>query len=157
MSCTVVDNIATRNASGGGLYSAAGEGERPIIKSSIFADNRADDGFDDVDGSVQSQDYNLIEHPSANHYDLSGPSDHNIIGQDPLLGPLRDNGGGTQTHALPSGSPAIDRGSCTDIAGDPITSDQRGIARPQGNRCDIGAYEFPMERVYLPLLARASP
>jgi hypothetical protein len=149
--------VATRNASGGGLYSAVQEGEGPVIKSSIFADNRADARFDDLDGKVRSQDYNLIEHPSPYHYDLTGPSDHNIIGQDPLLGLLGDNGGGTQTHALQPGSPAIDSGSCTDIAGDLITSDQRGIARPQGIRCDIGAYEFSMERVYLPLLTRAFP
>jgi hypothetical protein len=56
----------------------------------------------------------------------------------PLLGPLADNGGGTPTQALLPGSPAID-------AGDPITcpaTDQRGISRPQGAACDIGAYEL---------------
>lgn len=55
---------------------------------------------------------------------------------DPLLAALADNGGGTETHALQAGSPAIDAG---DGAACPAT-DQRGTAR-QGT-CDIGAYEL---------------
>ena len=58
---------------------------------------------------------------------------------DPNLGPLADNGGPTRTHALLAGSPAV--------AGVPasgsgcLARDQRGVARPQGDACDIGAYE----------------
>jgi hypothetical protein len=55
----------------------------------------------------------------------------------PLLGPLAFNGGPTETQALLAGSPAIDAGA-TD--GCP-QFDQRGVARPQGRACDIGAYE----------------
>jgi len=58
------------------------------------------------------------------------------------LGPLRDNGGPTLTH-LP-GSAAIDvieAGDCTDAGGELLTKDQRGISRPQGPRCDVGAVE----------------
>jgi hypothetical protein len=55
----------------------------------------------------------------------------------PELGPLANNGGPTQTLALLSGGPAIDAGS--DMACPPI--DQRGISRPQGPHCDIGAFE----------------
>jgi uncharacterized repeat protein (TIGR01451 family) len=56
---------------------------------------------------------------------------------DPLLGPLANNGGPTQTHALLPGSPAIDAG------GECIAfPDQRGVVRPQGAACDIGAYEL---------------
>ncbi|MGD2179176.1 MAG: DUF11 domain-containing protein [Anaerolineae bacterium] len=127
--------------SGGGLYSDPEVGAGPIVRNSLFADNvgpTAGNG-PDIYGRVQSQDYNLIE--STSGYTLSGVTDHNITGHDPLLGPLDDNGGDTRTHALQPGSPAIDAGSCTDVAGDPITRDQRGIARPQGVRCDIGAYE----------------
>ncbi len=60
-----------------------------------------------------------------------------LTNTDPRLGPLQDNGGATFTHALLAGSPAIDAG---DPAGCPAT-DQRGVARPQGAACDIGAYE----------------
>lgn len=54
-----------------------------------------------------------------------------------LLGPLADNGGPTQTMALLPGSAAIDAGDDTAC---PAT-DQRGVTRPQGAHCDIGAYE----------------
>jgi CSLREA domain-containing protein len=65
-------------------------------------------------------------------------------GVDPMLGPLQDNGGPTQTHALLQGSPAIDAGN----GGACPAADQRGVARPtDGNgdgtpACDVGAYEF---------------
>jgi hypothetical protein len=54
----------------------------------------------------------------------------------PLLGPLAQNGGPTATHALPAGSPALDAAglACPAV-------DQRGVARPQGAACDVGAYE----------------
>ncbi|MGZ9226502.1 MAG: choice-of-anchor Q domain-containing protein, partial [Anaerolineales bacterium] len=48
-------------------------------------------------------------------------------------------------HALLPGSPAIDTGNpagCTDQNGNLLTTDQRGVARPQGGRCDIGAFEL---------------
>jgi hypothetical protein len=52
------------------------------------------------------------------------------------VGPLGDNGGPTQTHALADGSPAIDAAteSCPTI-------DQRGVGRPIGGGCDVGAFE----------------
>src|SRR5216683_1643447 len=63
-----------------------------------------------------------------------------LTGTDPLLGPLASNGGPTQTQALKAGSPAIDHGG-TSANGCPPT-DQRGVTRPQGPACDIGAFEF---------------
>jgi hypothetical protein len=71
-----------------------------------------------------------------------------IIGTDPMLGPLADNGGRTQTHALLAGSPAIDAGELG-IANPPMF-DQRGPGFPRivdGNGdtfsvIDIGAYEY---------------
>jgi CSLREA domain-containing protein len=64
------------------------------------------------------------------------------------LGSLADNGGPTRTHALQSGSVAIDAASdCTLPNGAPVTTDQRGVARPQDGDgdssavCDVGAYE----------------
>jgi CSLREA domain-containing protein/uncharacterized repeat protein (TIGR01451 family) len=56
----------------------------------------------------------------------------------PLLGALVNNGGETDTMALATGSPAIDAGTAE---GCPAT-DQRGVARPAGSACDIGAYEY---------------
>ena len=70
---------------------------------------------------------------------LTGPGDQ--TNTDPMLGPLQDNGGPTLTQALLPGSPAIDAAASTDIAGNPVTVDQRGFPRPGGSGNDIGAYE----------------
>jgi hypothetical protein len=68
-----------------------------------------------------------------------------------ILGPLQNNGGPTETHALVSGSPAIDAGNpngCVDSRGAPLPTDQRGLPRAfDGNgdgraACDIGAFEL---------------
>ena len=70
-------------------------------------------------------------------------ANHSMSNTNPQLGPLANNGGPTQTMALPLGSPAVDAippstPGCTG------TTDQRGVLRPQGPGCDIGAYELIM-------------
>jgi hypothetical protein len=62
-----------------------------------------------------------------------------LTAADPQLGPLAANGGPTPTRAPAGGSPAIDHGG-TRATGCPAT-DQRGVSRPQGPACDIGAVE----------------
>jgi hypothetical protein len=57
---------------------------------------------------------------------------------DPLLGPLADNGGPTETMRIGAASPARDA-IPTPACGQPF--DQRGVHRPQGPACDIGAFE----------------
>jgi hypothetical protein len=60
------------------------------------------------------------------------------------LEPLQNNGGPTLTQLPGPGSAAIDvvePEDCMDAEGDPPTRDHRGIARPQGPRCDMGAVE----------------
>jgi hypothetical protein len=62
-------------------------------------------------------------------------------GNDPMLGALADNGGPTQTLLPLTGSPLLDAiptAVCTDVG---ILVDQRGITRPQGTGCDVGAVE----------------
>ncbi len=64
------------------------------------------------------------------------------INADPMLGPLQNNGGPTETMALGPGSAAIDAANDAICAAAPVNNlDQRGIARPQGAHCDIGAVE----------------
>ena len=77
----------------------------------------------------------------------------------PLLGPLANNGGPTQTFALLPGSPAIDAGNdavCMAAVGAPDYGaggfDQRGVTRPHGSHCDIGAFELDKFPIFLPLV-----
>ncbi len=53
--------------------------------------------------------------------------------------PLSDNGGPGKTHALTADSDAIDAGDCNNGT---LSKDQRGVSRPQGSGCDIGAFEL---------------
>src|ERR1700693_5116963 len=67
-------------------------------------------------------------------------SQHSINSADPQILALGANGGPTQTMALPLSSPATNA-IPTSVSGCSGSSDQRGIARPQGSGCDIGAFE----------------
>jgi hypothetical protein len=62
----------------------------------------------------------------------------NILGQDPLLGPLQNNGGTTATFLLAPGSPALGHGK--NFAGSPL--DQRGKPRSHNGIVNIGAVEI---------------
>jgi hypothetical protein len=83
-----------------------------------------------------------------NGYNLDGANDCGFttgtpkfdkVNTDPLLAALANNGGPTDTMALGAGSPALDAAgpSCP-----PPATDQRGITRPQGTACDMGAFEL---------------
>jgi hypothetical protein len=95
----------------------------------------------DVFGDFASQGYNLIGRvDDATGFD--GPGDMTGTATspiNPLLRPLAGNGGSTKTHALSRKSPAVNAG---DPACPPPATDQRGVSRPQGPRCDIGSYEL---------------
>jgi len=128
--CTISGNSS--NSDGGGISTAA----TANLRNTIIAQNSASSGGPDVRSSmpVTSQGYNLIGNSSGG----SGFIGTDLLNVNPLLGPLQDNGGPTFTQALLTGSPAIDAvpaGSCA------VTTDQRGITRPQGSACDIGAFE----------------
>jgi len=131
---------------GGGIFSPLGT---ITVSNSIIA-NSTDGG--DCQGSISTASYVLIEDSGDNACNLVGGIDGNIIGEDPKLNLLANNGGATQTHALQFNSPAVDAGA------DCGTTDQRGIARPQGAACDIGAYELiPInftDFVFLPVVVK---
>jgi transposase-like protein len=99
----------------------------------------ADNSAGNCSGSISSLGHNLTDDGTCA---FTEPTD--LIVADAMLGPLQDNGGSTETHdLLPGsvsipGSPAIDAG---DNVNCPAT-DQRGVARPQGAACDIGAVEY---------------
>ncbi len=70
------------------------------------------------------------------------------------LAPLADNGGGTLTHALLDGSPALDTANAAACAASPVNGvDQRGILRPLGAGCDKGAFERGAV-VFLPVIVK---
>lgn len=107
--------------------------DRSTIQNSILLNSFAEGRTLVADPvAFQSLGHNLFSDQPTLPLD---PTDRTQV--DPRLGPLADNGGPTWTLALLPGSPALNAG-----AFDPaLATDQRGVARPQGNRPDIGAFE----------------
>jgi hypothetical protein len=139
--CTFSSGIPGEPASfDGGAILAGGQHTQVEIANSIF--RRTSGGrniFNGGDSTLISRGHNLCNDDASGDGGtgpgglLNGPGD--IRNTDPMLGPLADNGGPTQTFALLPGSPAIN-------AGDDATArsrDQRGYAR--NGTSDIGAYE----------------
>jgi hypothetical protein len=138
---TVSGNIAR---SGGGLYNAGNccgpVGPTPALNltSTIVAKQLS--GMDCLAvGPITSLGYNLDSDGSCA---LTAAGD--LSNMNPMLAPLALNPpGNTQTQALQAGSPAIDHiPPGVKGCGTTISADQRGISRPQGSGCDIGAYEL---------------
>jgi hypothetical protein len=126
---TIDGNSATGASSfGGGLFAPTSA----TVVNTIIAGNTAHTGGN-CGAPLTSQGHNI---ESADTCGFTASTDH--TNTDPGLGTLADNGGSTETQALSSGSPAIDAG---DNSSCPST-DQRGVPRPQGPACDIGAYEL---------------
>ena len=135
---------------GGGVAIVNNSSNKPSqveMKNSIVAGNQAPTS-PDIAGTLTTDGYNLIQSFSGATFDdplnkhstdISGDITGNL-GIDPVL---RNNGGPTKTLALLSGSPAIDKIPLDACHVNGITTDQRGVKRPDGNEsaCDIGAYE----------------
>jgi len=156
---TVSTNTADRE--GGGIYT----GGALLLISSTIAGNDAPTGSAIYDPGAPGDDLRSIMNTAvegdcagspldSGGYNIESPG--NTCGfneatdqpaEDQLnLGPLQDNDGPTQTHELQENSAAIDRipePDCVDGAGEPLTADQRGEARPAGANatCDVGAFE----------------
>ncbi len=133
---TVTGNSTT--TTGGGLRAATGS---TTLAASIVAGNTATGGGADCQGTPTSGGYNVVGNgtgcPSNGPSDLAHSGALGVL----LTTTLADNGGPTRTHALPTGSPAIDRVP-TAQCGAATGADQRGTARPQGPDCDSGAFEL---------------
>jgi hypothetical protein len=154
LNSTIANNTSTNYYGDGGApgieaYSpnTTGQTQLSIISSIISGnlgggtdvriyhlDGYADPAFVGANALVQSVEAGITLPPDT------------IIGVDPLLAPLANNGGATRTQALQADSAAIDAG------GNPLalTSDQRGApyARVVGAAADIGAFEFDSERIF---------
>jgi hypothetical protein len=89
-------------------------------------------------GDITSNGYNIESPGNTCGFD-QGTDQVNVSLDDLKLGPLQDNGGPTMTHALGAGSAAIDHIPTVDCE---VDEDQRGVSRPQGDACDVGAFEL---------------
>jgi hypothetical protein len=123
---------------GGGVYNIG----TLTLNRSLISGNNATTGPEVAnDDIVYADNFNLLGsngNPGVTGF-TPGPSD--IVPNEKLnkiIGPLKNNGGPTKTHALVSGSPAIDAAPAD---ADCPPTDQRSVARPRGLGCDIGAFE----------------
>ena len=112
-----------------------------VIKNSIVANRTGGIGINCFGFTPVSLGHNIFGDSTCGQ-NVSGGD---LIVPNLSLGPLASNGASTPTHALLAGSPAINaipNLECTNIAGLPITTDQRGVVRPRSAACDIGSFEF---------------
>jgi hypothetical protein len=148
--------IAENAGVGCGNY-ASGQNYSLNLEGSIVAGDSAPTG-PDFAGDVSLDYPNLIQDrsgtvvvPCGNTTPECTSGQNSLFNVSPRLGPLQNNGGPTPTHALLDGSPALDRipvnpSDTSSICANstalyPTASDQRGVSRPQGKACDLGAYE----------------
>lgn len=137
---TIVNNRAAGGCGGFGVWDGTDQGS---TRNTLIANNTSGATPKDIFGDINSVGYNFVRDPTAGFVGGTG----NIIGQDPLLGPLEDNGGPTQTHAPLRNSPVVDKGNSF-----AATTDQRLLPRPfdfpaiasaaGGDGADIGAVEM---------------
>jgi CSLREA domain-containing protein len=165
-SLTIVNSTVTGNTTSFNVGNGVVAGNVTNIRNTIIAGNGPGGNGPDLDigfnGSFTSQGHNLIGNPggsggftNGNNGDQVGTSGSPL---NPRLGPLANNGGPTQTHALLSTSPALDAGDdcvtqaaqCGDSNIPQLTTDQRGagfnriVDGPDADTTatvDIGAYE----------------
>ncbi len=151
------DHAEQSEGGGGGIYN---DGAEIRLRNTIVAGNTdlTDPSehakWPDFRGNATSLGGNLIGDETGSTgwlpSDMAGSFAAPI---DPLLGALGvHEPGSTPTFALLEGSPAIDAVGCA--AG--VTKDQRGVKRPQGIACDIGAFELenPLTYLFIPLILR---
>ena len=138
---TITSSTFTANsagASGGNLYK--GSNAAPLtLTATVIADGSAPTNADlhGAMGGFTSGGYNLVRARG----DSTGYVGSDLAnGTDPALGALGDHGGPSNSRLPQAGSPLLDAftSGCTG-------TDQRGVARPQGASCDIGAVEYRLD------------
>lgn len=148
---TISDNSA--GFEGGGIANEATLGGRIVMNNTIVADN--------VSG-IDSTPNDILDDADQTGWQLTGSNDlvrvgdvgklsRPLVGLDPLLGPLQNNGGPTWTQAIAQGSPAEGAGNPALVPGG-VTADQRGApySRVVQGHLDIGAFEIQTGRGGLP-------
>ena len=149
---TIAGNTANADRSGGG--SGGGVFNRDSatlnVDNSIIANN-ADlitgslfSVLNDCGGTIVSLGFNIVTHATCTI--VGGHLTDAVV-----FGPFQFNGGPTKTLALLPGTGGIDAGNpggCTDRLGAPLETDQRGLPRPAGAACDLGAYEVQPDLIF---------
>ncbi len=144
---TITNNTASLGR-GSGVASYGDTATRTDVLSSIISANTNTDVdfVNDPTNSFVSEGYNLIGDGNATAAFNQTGDQVNVT--DPKLGALGNNGGSTLTHRLKPTSPAINAiPSGTNGCGTTIATDQTGTKRPQGENCDVGAYENKSPKV----------
>ncbi|MBD2388783.1 beta strand repeat-containing protein, partial [Cylindrospermum sp. FACHB-282] len=149
ISSTITNNTADfdndGNGDGGGVFNDGGTvtAENTIIAGNFDSGNESPD----IAGELIGNANNLIGSLVGASGSIGTGSDitfasAGITDINQVIASLADNGGATFTHAIVSGSAAINAGDNTLIPSG-ATTDQRGITRTIGGTVDIGAYESP--------------
>jgi len=126
---------------GGAIYNS---GTLDVVNTILANSSSGADCYNDnSNGTIGKNLNNLVEINSASPNHCESPA----FTGDPMLGSLANHGGPTQTMALLPGSPAINTGNNASCP----STDQRGVIRPKGAGCDIGAYEVLISFVDVPL------
>lgn len=146
---TVAGNSSVN--SGGGITS---RGSTLILNHVTVTNNDSDEGIGGIDGTTATIVNSIVSGNTSGLFpddiSLTGgwTGSDNLIGPDASaslhLGPLQPNGGATSTMQPEAGSAAIDGVLGVSCA----ATDQRGLPRPQGPRCDIGAVEVHQDVVF---------
>jgi len=134
-SSPTLTNVTFSNNSGGNRGAGMGNefSSNPVIRNTIFWNNETQ-----VVMIYHADSTSVLSDCIVQGGCPPGSSCTRVIDANPMLGALGNNGGLTQTVPLLTGSPAID------TANDSLcpAQDQRGVIRPQGTHCDMGAYEY---------------
>ncbi|MEH1895466.1 MAG: VCBS domain-containing protein [Nostoc sp.] len=147
---TITNNTADSDndgsGDGGGVFNDVGgtvTAKNTIIAGNFDSGNQAPDIFGAVTGNANNLIGSLIGASGSigTGSDITFAS-AGITNINQVIGSLANNGGATQTHAIVSGSAAINAGNNALIPSG-VTTDQRGITRTIGGTVDIGAYESP--------------
>jgi uncharacterized delta-60 repeat protein len=171
---TITNNTAdldsTSDGTGGGIYNIDGYGEvyarNTIIAGNFNTPNNNGSGSGatynpDISGTIYGNNYNLVGNKTGASGTIGTGTD--IVNANPLLGTLQNNGGSTQTHALLTGSPALNKGNNALIAKDvfdidndgnntetiPFDNRGSGYTRIYGGTVDIGAFELQLPAINL--------
>ena len=142
----------TTAGNGGNIGITSNSGTVTTLTDTIVTAGSATSAGPNCFGAIVSGGDNLESTPDQ----CGPPATGDQVGVNPLLGPLGNNGGPTDTMALPLGSPAVGHGACAAALN---MVDQRGLPRPGAGEtaCDTGAYEFQKDPTAVTVTCTPNP